>query len=232
MNAVIQVDALRISYDGHVAVDGATFAVTRGESVALLGRNGAGKSSIIRSLLGSSPRSLEMLKSAASIRLPTGAGLAEVGYVPQSSGLIEFLTVEENIARAAVLYLEKAEVAGATKSVITRFGLNELASRRSGRLSGGQRRLTQVAMAFVHDPMVIILDEPTNALDAEAQEQIAAAVLEARSRGATILLSTHRMDEVRDMTDRAVVLDRGRGRRPLRVRKAGSQGKGRTSAAT
>ncbi|GHH84518.1 ABC transporter ATP-binding protein [Streptomyces sulfonofaciens] len=210
--ATAQGAAPAVSFSGAVrtfgavrAVDGVDLEITRGETVALLGRNGAGKSTAISLLLGLDD------PDAGTVRLfgqeperAVQAGL--VGAMLQEGRPVRRVTVRELVTFVARQYPAPMPVAEALELA----GITELAGRRADRLSGGQTQRVRFAVALVGDPALIVLDEPTAALDVEARRAFWASMRAYARRGHTVLFSTHYLEEADAHADRIVVIDHGR----------------------
>ncbi|MET9557706.1 ABC transporter ATP-binding protein [Streptomyces sp. NPDC006645] len=187
------------------AVDGVDLDIARGETVALLGRNGAGKSTTINLLLGlDEPDSgrVRLFGDAPEHAVRSG----RVGAMLQDGGPIRRATVGELVSFVASTYPHPLPVAEALRLA----GLTELAARRVDKLSGGQWQRVRFAVALAGGPELIVLDEPTAALDVEARRAFWASMRAYARRGNTVLFSTHYMEEADRNADRIVVIDRGR----------------------
>ncbi|WP_371619163.1 ABC transporter ATP-binding protein [Streptomyces sp. NBC_00454] len=187
------------------AVAGLDLDIRRGETVALLGRNGAGKSTTISLLLGLDE------PDAGSVRLfgesPARAVRSgRVGAMLQEGRAVPRLTVRELVAFVARTYPAPMPVAEALELA----GLTGLGGRRVDRLSGGQAQRVRFAVALAGNPELIVLDEPTAALDVEARRAFWVSMRAYARRGNTVLFSTHYLDEADAHADRILVLDRGR----------------------
>jgi ABC-2 type transport system ATP-binding protein len=199
---------VRKSYDGVVqALDGVDLVVRRGELLALLGPNGAGKTTLVEILEG------HRVADAGEVRVlghdPSRrerAFLARIGIVWQEAGLDPVLTVREAIELYSAAYPRRLPV----DEVMAFVGLGEKADARVETLSGGQRRRLDLALGIAGDPELIFLDEPTTGFDPAARRQSWELIRRLRSRGKTILLTTHYMDEAQHLADRVVVIARGR----------------------
>ncbi|MEV7563993.1 ABC transporter ATP-binding protein [Streptomyces tanashiensis] len=187
------------------AVDGIDLTIRRGETVALLGRNGAGKSTTIGLLLGldepdgGEVRLFDDTPARAVAAGRTGAMLQDGRPVPR-------VTVRELVTFVARTYPKPLPVAEA----LALAGLTELAGRRVDRLSGGQVQRVRFAVALAGNPELIVLDEPTAALDVEAREAFWDSMGGYARRGNTVLFSTHYLEEADAHADRIVVIDSGR----------------------
>ncbi len=209
---IIEIEHLK-KYFGEVkAVDDISFAVGRGEFFAFLGVNGAGKSTTISILCGRQPCDGGSVKIGG---MPLGGHADEIkrklGVVFQSSVLDAPLSVAENLKYRASLYGIRGEVWRARLDRLTElFELGEILRRPVGKLSGGQRRRVDIARALVHEPEILILDEPTTGLDPQTRKTVWSIVHRLRKeREMTVFLTTHYMEEAAD-ADRVVILDGGK----------------------
>lgn len=187
------------------AVDGVDLGIARGETVALLGRNGAGKSTAISLLLG-------LLRPDAGTVELFGAGpersvrAGRVGAMLQEGRAVPRVTVGELVSFVASRYPSPLPVARALELA----GITGLARRRVDRLSGGQTQRVRFAVALAGNPSLLVLDEPTAALDVEARHAFWESMRAYARRGHTVLFSTHYLEEADAHADRIVVIDRGR----------------------
>ncbi|MGW1022230.1 ABC transporter ATP-binding protein [Streptomyces sp. NPDC002577] len=187
------------------AVDGIDLEIRRGETVALLGRNGAGKSTTLSLLLGlNEPDAGEVRLFGTTPSRAVGAGM--VGAMLQEGRAVPRVTVRELVGFVAGTYPAPISVAEA----LDLAGIAELADRRVDKLSGGQAQRVRFAVALAGNPALIVLDEPTAALDVEARHAFWASMRGYARRGHTVLFSTHYLEEADDNADRIVVIDRGR----------------------
>lgn len=187
------------------AVRGVDVSIRPGETVALLGPNGAGKSTTIDMLLGL----LEPDEGAAHVfggppRNAVAAG--RIGAMLQTGMLLHGLVVRELIAMTASLYPSPMTVA----EVVDLCGLEQVADQRSEKLSGGQAQRVRFAVALVGNPELLVLDEPTVALDVEGRREFWATMRRFAARGATIVFATHYLEEADAFADRAVLMAHGR----------------------
>jgi ABC-2 type transport system ATP-binding protein len=186
------------------AVRGVDLAIAAGEKVALLGPNGAGKSTTIDMLLGlTEPDTGSVSIFGEPPRKAIDAG--RVGAMLQSGELIRDLSVRELVALVASLY----EAPLGVDDVLEEVGLADVAGQRTHKLSGGQAQRARFAVALVSDPELLVLDEPTAALDVEGRRSFWAAMDRLALRGKTILFATHYLEEADAYADRVVVLARG-----------------------
>ena len=207
MDVAIQCRDLKKTYDGKVhAVAGIDLEIKAGECFGLLGPNGAGKTTTIEILEGLlEPTSGEV--EIFGYRWKThGRQLREwIGISLQETGLSEKLTVREIIALYASFYRNPRD----SDEVIDEMSLREKADSWVGKLSGGQKQRLVIATALVGNPRILFLDEPTSGLDPQSRRQLWGMIRLFQSRGGTVLLTTHYMDEAERLCDRISVVDHG-----------------------
>ncbi|WP_433078515.1 ABC transporter ATP-binding protein [Dactylosporangium sp. CA-052675] len=204
MNAV-DLRNLSYAYGGVRAVEDVTLSVRTGEVVAVLGPNGAGKSTTLLMLLGLLPPRTGTVRLFG--REPSAAAAAGlVGAMPQAGGLLPRSTVGDLLRFLHDVYPHPMPIAEALELA----DLTGLAGRTVERLSGGQAQRLRFAMALIGRPDLLVLDEPTAALDVEARREFWSAMRAYAGQGRTVLFSTHYLEEADDNADRIVVLDRGR----------------------
>ncbi|AHH94141.1 ABC transporter ATP-binding protein [Kutzneria viridogrisea] len=224
--AAVSLQGLVKHYGGVRAVDGVDLTIAPGEVVALLGPNGAGKSTTIDVLLGlSTPTSGAVTLFGRSPREAVSAGL--VGAMLQSGGLLEDATVAETVGLFSAVYPKSLSAAEAMR----RAGVAEFAKRRIGSLSGGQRQRVRFATALASDPDLLVLDEPTVAMDVEGRREFWAAMRAYASTGRTVLFATHYLAEAEDYADRVVLLRSGRVAADGSVAEIGARAAGRVISA-
>jgi ABC-2 type transport system ATP-binding protein len=202
---IVQLQGLVKSFGPVQAVRGVDVAIERGATVALLGPNGAGKSTTIDMLLGLLPPDA----GSATIfgRRPADAVTAgAIGAMLQTGAVIRDVTVRELIAMTAALYPRPLEV----DELIDLVRIRDIADRRTEKLSGGQTQRVRFATALVGDPELLVLDEPTVAMDVEGRRTFWTTMREFAARGKTVLFATHYLDEADDYADRAVLMAGGR----------------------
>jgi ABC-2 type transport system ATP-binding protein len=186
------------------AVRGIDVAIARGETVALLGPNGAGKSTTIDMLLGLAPPdegSVSLFGRAP--RAAVDAGL--VGAMLQGGSLIQYLSVHELLSMIAAIYPAPLDVG----EVLEQTGLRSIAGRRTQKLSGGETQRVRFALALVSNPDLLVLDEPTVAMDVEARHEFWDAMRAFAARGKTVLFATHYLEEADQNADRVVLMAHG-----------------------
>jgi ABC-2 type transport system ATP-binding protein len=204
---VIRTHALTRRFNGRVAVDAVSLDVQPGEIFALLGPNGAGKTTTLR-LIGGLILPTSGSAEVAGIPL-VRSRMHElrslVGFLTEAPGLWDRLTVTRNLLVYARLYAI-AEPARAVARALDMLGLADRAHTPAGQLSKGMKQRVALARSLMHDPPVILLDEPTSGLDPQTARLVRELILERRSRGRTIVISTHNLDEAERLSDRVGVL--------------------------
>jgi len=211
MDAVV-VEEVTKKYGDIVALDEVSLTVKEGEIYGLLGPNGAGKTTLMEIIVGlRKPDSGKVFVMGTDVlEEPSKVGVL-VGFNPQETMLYDNLTGLENLEFIASLYsLSKEEFRERLKVLTELLELEEILSRRAGKLSGGQRRRISLAASLLHDPSVIILDEPTVGLDPDARREFWSFIEGLKRQGKTILLSTHYMEEADELCDRVAVMDSGK----------------------
>ncbi len=203
----ILVRDLRKSYGPVEAVRGVDFEVHRGEVFGLLGPNGAGKTTTVEVLEGHLPRTSGIVSVLGFDPGGRPRGLRQrVGVVLQGGGTYRHLTVRESVAHWAGLYPAPRDV----DEVLAVAGLSDLADRRAGKLSGGQARRLDLALALVGDPELVFLDEPTTGFDPAARRAAWGMIRSLADLGKTVLLTTHYLDEAQAVCDRVAIVKDGR----------------------
>ncbi len=204
------------TFDGLVAVDEVSFKVEPGTIFGLLGPNGAGKTTIIRIIMGilgadeGDVRYQGHLLTCLSRRDPSGES-RRFGYLPEERGLYQKTRLRETLIYLARLKgLAPAEAAGWVDGYLERFELQDYARKNIQALSKGNQQKAQFIAAIVHQPSVVILDEPFVGLDPMNQLILKEIISELQTGGATILLSTHQMDQVERLCDAICLINRGR----------------------
>jgi ABC-2 type transport system ATP-binding protein len=204
--AVIEVEGLRKLYGGTPAVDGVSFQVERGEIFGVLGPNGAGKTTTVECVQG--------------LRTIDGGRLKVLGLDPQRSQREVRRRIGSQLQEAALpdrlkvwealdLFASISTQGPDWRTLLETWGLAEHADQSFSSLSGGQRQRLFVALALVNEPEIVFLDELTQGLDPAARRMAWGLIREIRDRGATVVLVTHYMDEVEQLCDRVVVIDKG-----------------------
>lgn len=203
--AAVSLSGLRKHYGDVRAVDGVDLVIAPGEVVALLGPNGAGKSTTVDMLVGlTRPDAGEsrIFGQPPHDAVATGT----VGAMLQEGSLLDDATVGETVGMIASLHRKPMPVAEALR----RAGVADLANRRCTKLSGGQKQRVRFAVALVCDPHLLVLDEPTSAMDVGTRREFWQSMKEFTDAGKTVLFATHYLDEAEEFADRVVLMRRGR----------------------
>jgi ABC-type multidrug transport system ATPase subunit len=194
-------------YGRRVALDGVTFSARPGSIVALLGPNGAGKTTLFKCVLGVTACSGSVEVAGQSVSARGKQVRRRIGYLPQSPAFND-----RDTCRQALGFLADLRDApdGQADSLLKRVGLEGNAEHRVGELSGGMRQRLALAAALLSDPDLLLLDEPTANLDLESRERLETLMLELKSEGKTIIVSTHFVDGIDRIADQILVLNAGR----------------------
>ncbi len=203
---MIEVKNLVKRYGSFTAVNGIEFSVGKGEIFGLLGPNGAGKSTTLEMMVGlRKPDEGTAIVGGYDISRDLKKVKEVIGIQLQSTTLFELLTVEEILRLYASFYQKNVSIPELIEETI----LTEKQKSRIKSLSGGQKQRLAIALALVHDPWIIFLDEPTTGLDPQARRTLWDIVLKLKEKGKTIVLTTHYMDEAHVLCDRIAIMDQG-----------------------
>lgn len=203
--AAVRISGLAKHYGQVRAVDGVDLVIAPGEVVALLGPNGAGKSTTVDMILGlSRPDSGEVAVFGQRPSEAISDGV--IGAMLQEASLLADATVGETVGMIASLHRDPMPVA----ETLTRAGVGELANRRCTKLSGGQKQRVRFAVALVSDPDLLVLDEPTSAMDVGGRREFWRSMREFTDTGRTVLFATHYLDEAEEFADRVVLMRSGK----------------------
>jgi len=209
-NQAIQVKGLQKSYQKLEVLKGVDFEVEKGSIFALLGSNGAGKTTIIKILTTLlKPDSGTAAVNGYDVALKPDAVRQSISLTGQFAAVDEILTGRENLIMIAQLrHLKNPRQAA--DELLNRFGLADAANRRVATYSGGMRRRLDIAMSLVGKPQLIFLDEPTTGLDPEGRLEVWKTVRELAANGTTVCLTTQYLDEAEQLADRIAILHAGR----------------------
>jgi ABC-2 type transport system ATP-binding protein len=228
-SAVLICDGLRRAFGTIQAVDGIGFTIGRGETYGLLGPNGAGKTTTISMVAGLLRPDAGEITVAGRRMTPTSThAKAEVGLVPQDLAIYPDLSARENLVFFARLYgLDAAQRRARCEEVLHVIGLSERADDRADTFSGGMKRRLNIGIGLLHEPRLLILDEPTVGVDPQSRNAILESVEHLATEGMAVLYTTHYMEEAERLCDRIAIVDEGRivaeGTRPELVATIGSQ---------
>jgi ABC-2 type transport system ATP-binding protein len=206
---VVSVESFAMNFGHKEVVKDLSFTVNQGEVFGFLGANGAGKTTTIRTLLA-------LLEPTRGKLLINGQRYSTalsntVGYLPEERGLYRNEPVLNTIIYFAILHgLSKDEARTRALAYLKRVGLADKAAERLVKLSGGQQQKIQLGVTILHEPSLMILDEPTEALDPVNRSLLMDIIEERRAKGATVMLVTHRMEEVEQLCDRILLLKDGK----------------------
>ncbi|MBW3571487.1 MAG: ABC transporter ATP-binding protein [Gemmatimonadetes bacterium] len=209
---MIEFESLSKAYGGFVAVRGLSLRVAPGEVYALLGANGAGKTTALRCLATLlAPTEGTARIGGFDARTQPLEVRRRLGFLAASMGLYARLTPRELLRYFARLQgVDERRIEARVEAMVERFAIGDFADRLCGRLSTGQRQRVSIARAAVHDAPALVLDEPTLGLDVLSGQAIYDFVADARGRGRAVLFSTHHMSEVELLADRVGILAGGR----------------------
>ena len=208
----VEVESLVKRYGELVAVDGLSLRIPRGQVLGLLGPNGSGKTTTISCLLQLLTYDKGSIRVFGQPMTPTAYGLKRrIGVVPQDVAVFDELTVAENINAFCALYVrDRATRRRLVDEAIAFVGLEKFVKFKPKKLSGGLLRRLNIACGIAHGPDLIILDEPTVAVDPQSRNAILDGIKRLNEQGATIIYTSHYMEEVEQLCHRIVIMDRGR----------------------
>lgn len=212
MKKVIEVKNLTKEYKNLKAIDNLSFDVYEGEILGLLGPNGSGKSTTINSILQLLNYSSGSIKIFGHVMKPDSYEIKkDIGVIFQEVAVFQELTVYENIDYFCGLYIRDKEIREKyVMDAINLVGLNDFIKFYPKELSGGLLRRLNIACGIAHKPKLIFLDEPTVAVDPQSRNNILDGIKKLRDEGATIVYTTHYMEEVEIICDRIIILDKGK----------------------
>jgi len=212
MKVVIRAEDLTKKFDSLVAVDNVSFQVNEGECFGFLGPNGAGKTTIMRMICCTSPvtkGTLEVL--GMNVNLKPREIKRMIGVAPQENNLDPDFSVFKNLTTYARYFEMPKELASSRADGLLQFmHLKEKSDVLITELSGGMKRRLIIARALINEPRILVLDEPTTGLDPQARHLIWDRIGELKSRGVTVLITTHYMDEAERLCDRLVIMETGK----------------------
>jgi ABC-2 type transport system ATP-binding protein len=208
----LEIRRLRKTFGSLVAVDDVSFSVEPGQLVGLLGPNGAGKTTTVSMIAGLvTPERGDVLIGDKPMSGDTDPLKKKIGLVPQDLALYDELTARDNLRFFGALYnLSGAALDRAMTAALTLVGLADRAGERVKAFSGGMKRRLNLAAGLLHDPDVLLLDEPTVGVDPQSRNAIFENLEELKRRGKALLYTTHYMEEAERLADRVVVIDSGK----------------------
>ena len=209
---MLEVDHLQKSYGSIRAVQGVSLRAAAGETIGLLGPNGAGKTTTVSMIAGLvRPDSGSVKIEGRALTGDTDPIKRRIGLVPQDLALFDELSAQANLQLFAALYgMDGAAAKRAIGDALTLVGLADRAHERVASYSGGMKRRLNLAAALLHDPQILLLDEPTVGVDPQSRNAIFDNLEVLKSRGKTLLYTTHYMEEAERLCDRVIIIDHGK----------------------
>lgn len=209
---MITVCNLVFEYPGHRALDRVSFEIRAGSITALVGPNGAGKTTLLRCLAGLvRPIHGEMFINGIDVLEEPHRAHACIGYLSDFFGLYDDLTVHQCLLFLALSHsIAESRLESVVLEAASKTGIADLMDRKAGNLSRGQRQRLGIAQALLHDPQVLILDEPASGLDPEARADLSHLVRSLQAAGKTLLVSSHILSELEDYSTDMLIIDGGR----------------------
>ncbi|MBD7911561.1 MULTISPECIES: ABC transporter ATP-binding protein [Clostridium] len=206
---MLEIKKIYKDYDNQVAVDGINLTINKGQIYGILGPNGAGKSTLIKMICGLIRKtSGEVIYEESTNKIRKWK--ENIGIVPQDFALYWDLTAEENISFFCSLYgFRGKELKERTKKTLEFVGLLDVKDKKASEFSGGMKRRLNIGCAIAHSPKLIIMDEPTVGIDPQSRNHILQSVLKLREEGATVIYTSHYMQEVDDICDKIAIIDKG-----------------------
>lgn len=206
---MLQIDNLHKTYGDVVALDGCTFSVARGQLLGFLGPNGSGKTTTMRSVFSLLKPDGGVVRWDGQVIEPTAR--LRFGYMPEQRGLYPRMKVATQLTYFGRLHgLDKIAARAATESWLERLGLSDRADSRLEELSHGNQQRIQLAAALVHDPELLILDEPFSGLDPIGVQAMIDILVERAAAGAAVVFSSHQLDLVEDLCEDVVIIASGK----------------------
>jgi ABC-2 type transport system ATP-binding protein len=212
MSAVLDVQGLRKAFGSRHAVDGISLAVPAGSVLALLGPNGAGKSTTVGMICGlTEPDAGRAAVAGIALASDPMGYKRRIGLVPQDLALFEDLTARHNLELFGALYdIPRERLRQRSAEVLAAVGLADRAGDKPATFSGGMKRRLNIACALIHDPDVILLDEPTAGVDPQSRNAIFDTLEALKAAGKALVYTTHYMEEAERLADAVVIIDHGR----------------------
>lgn len=209
---VLEVEGIVKHYGERAALSGVSLHLAPGERLALLGPNGAGKTTLVRTIAGRvRPDAGEVRLFGQAVMPGARQGREALAIVPQELAIYPSLTARENLESFGALQgVRGRDLRERVDWALTFTGLSDRANDTAGTFSGGMKRRLNIACSVLHQPRVILLDEPTVGVDPQSRQRIWEMLDELRDAGASIILTTHQLDEAESVCDRIVIIDHGR----------------------
>lgn len=211
VKTILEVNNLTKKYKNHMAVDHISFGIKEGEVVGLLGTNGAGKSTTIN-MLSTILKSDEgnIFFEGKDIKNQLSYYKKNIGVVPQEIAIYEQISVMNNVKYFCRLYgVPKKEIDQRCEKVLKAVDLYDVRERKPSEFSGGMKRRLNIALALLHDPKLVIFDEPTVGVDIQSRRLILDYIKKLKQEGISVIYTTHYMEEVEEIADRIIVIKDG-----------------------
>jgi ABC-2 type transport system ATP-binding protein len=208
----ITIENLTKKFEDKTAVENLSLQVFKGELFGLLGPNGAGKTTTINILCGLvKPSSGSAKIFGSDVQKETQKVKEQIGVCIQETAIYPYLSGKENLELFGNLYgMNKKAIRERSKILLAKMGLQDDAKRVTAKYSGGMKRRLSLALALMHDPEIAFLDEPTVAMDPQSRHAVWDFIKDQKSRGKTIILTTHYMEEAEELCDRVGIIDHGK----------------------
>jgi ABC-2 type transport system ATP-binding protein len=212
IESAITINNLTKKFEDKTALENLTLEVHKGELFGLLGPNGAGKTTTISILCGLiKPTSGSAQILGNDIQKDTQKVKELIGVCIQETAIYPYLSGKENLELFGNLYgMNKKAIRERSKMLLAKMGLQDDAKRVTAKYSGGMKRRLSLALALIHDPEVAFLDEPTVAMDPQSRHAVWDFIKEQKTKGKTIILTTHYMEEAEELCDRVGIIDHGK----------------------
>ncbi|MRW93976.1 ATP-binding cassette domain-containing protein [Duganella sp. FT80W] len=209
---LLSVEQISKSYGARKAVDGVSFQVQRGQTVGLIGPNGAGKSTTVSMICGLlRPDGGSIVLDGETMAQGASGAKRKIGFVPQDLALYEDLSALENLKLFGALYgLKGAPLKQRCEQVLALVNLSDRATEHAASFSGGMKRRLNIAAALLHDPQLLILDEPTVGVDPQSRNAIFDTLEALQAQGRSLIYTSHYMEEVERLADHIVIIDHGK----------------------
>lgn len=209
---IVKTEGLTKKYDNRAVVDSLELEIREGEIFGLLGPNGAGKSTTINMICTvTKPTAGEIEIFGKKLNKEKKRILPQIGYIPQELAIHNRLKAWENVELFASLYgLKGKELKNAVEEALKYVGLDESRNQFAGKFSGGMKRRLNIACAIAHNPKLLIFDEPTVGIDPQSRNFILEKIKESNKNGATVIYTSHYMEEIEALCSRIAIMDNGK----------------------
>jgi ABC-2 type transport system ATP-binding protein len=212
MTKALTIENLTKKFEDKIAVENLNLQIEKGELFGLLGPNGAGKTTTINILCGLiKPTSGQAQILGYDVQKDAGKVKELIGVCTQETAIYPYLTGTENLELFGNLHiLDKKTLKTRRDLLLDKMGLAEDAKRKASKYSGGMKRRLSLALALIHDPEIAFLDEPTVAMDPQSRHAVWDFIREQKTKGKTVILTTHAMEEAEELCDRVGIIDHGK----------------------